>query len=169
MVWFCRLDHCWMKAELIGWFPSPDWSSAIPRASSSLPRRSWPHSGSIKSCGMLTRKPAGRYQSTRCFLFASSTLTRDCCSRETKESDFVSRSSNAVSGSSSAGAGGMSGGGASSPSHSAANSTLNRPMSSQGGTRYEDKTLSLQRSNTASANNNGQANRQQAYRVSTDH
>lgn len=61
------------------------------------------------------------------------------------------------------------GGGASSPSHSAANSTLNRPMSSQGGTRYEDKTLSLQRSNNASGfanpNNNGQANRQQSYRV----
>lgn len=69
-----------------------------------------------------------------------------------------------------AGGGGMSGGGgASSPSHSAANSTLNRPMSSQGGTRYEDKTLSLQRSNNASGfanpNNNGQANRQQSYRV----
>jgi len=84
-----------------------------------------------------------------------------------KESDFVSRSSSAVTGSGSAGAG-MSGG-ASSPSHSAANSTLNRPMSSQGGTRYEDKTLSLQRTNNASsinANNNGQANRQQSYRVS---
>ncbi|XP_045030658.1 catenin delta-2 isoform X4 [Daphnia magna] len=90
-----------------------------------------------------------------------------------KESDFVSRSST-VSGSGSsgggAGGGGMSGGGgASSPSHSAANSTLNRPMSSQGGTRYEDKTLSLQRSNNASGfanpNNNGQANRQQSYRA----
>ena len=91
-----------------------------------------------------------------------------------KESDFVSRSSGNVSGSGSnsgATGGGMSGGGgASSPSHSAANSTLNRPMSSQGGTRYEDKTLSLQRSsNNASggiSNNNGQANRQQpSYRV----
>ncbi|EFX70640.1 hypothetical protein DAPPUDRAFT_327969 [Daphnia pulex] len=74
-----------------------------------------------------------------------------------KESDFVSRNSSTVSG------------GASSPSHSAANSTLNRPMSSQGGTRYEDKTLSLQRSNNASGisnpNNNGQANRQQSYRA----
>lgn len=94
------------------------------------------------------------------------TLTRyfDYCRQE---SDFVSRSSSAVTGSGSAGAG-MSGG-ASSPSHSAANSTLNRPMSSQGGTRYEDKTLSLQRTNNASsinANNNGQANRQQSYRVS---
>ena len=89
-----------------------------------------------------------------------------------KESDFVSRSSSNVSGSGSSGGGvgGMSGGGgASSPSHSAANSTLNRPMSSQGGTRYEDKTLSLQRSNNVSVvsnpNNNGQATRQQSYRV----
>lgn len=89
-----------------------------------------------------------------------------------QESDFVSRNSGNVSGSGSSGggAGGMSGGGgASSPSHSAANSTLNRPMSSQGGTRYEDKTLSLQRSNNASGasnpNNNGQANRQHSYRV----
>jgi len=85
-----------------------------------------------------------------------------------KESDFVSRSSSAVTGSGSAGAGMSGGGGASSPSHSAANSTLNRPMSSQGGTRYEDKTLSLQRTNNASsinANNNGQANRQQSYRT----
>lgn len=83
-----------------------------------------------------------------------------------KESDFVSRSGG-VSGSGSSGAGGMSGG-ASSPSHSAANSTLNRPMSSQGGTRYEDKTLSLQRSsnNTTSgpSSGNGSANRQQSYR-----
>lgn len=90
-----------------------------------------------------------------------------------KESDFVSRNSSTVSGSGSnsggAGGGMSGGGGASSPSHSAANSTLNRPMSSQGGTRYEDKTLSLQRSNNASGvsnpNNNGQANRQQSYRV----
>lgn len=91
-----------------------------------------------------------------------------------KESDFVSRSSGVSgsgSGSGSGAGGGMSGGGgASSPSHSAANSTLNRPMSSQGGTRYEDKTLSLQRSGNSSAmvnpNNNGQANRQPSYRVS---
>nr|CAH0108312.1 unnamed protein product [Daphnia galeata] len=90
-----------------------------------------------------------------------------------KESDFVSRNSSTVSGSGSnsggAGGGMSGGGGASSPSHSAANSTLNRPMSSQGGTRYEDKTLSLQRSNNASGvsnpNNNGQANRQQSYRA----
>ena len=68
-----------------------------------------------------------------------------------------------MSGSSSGGGGMSGGGGASSPSHSAANSTLNRPMSSQGGTRYEDKTLSLQRQNPP--NNNGQANRQQGYRV----
>ena len=84
-----------------------------------------------------------------------------------KESDFVSRSGG-VSGSGSSGAGGMSGG-ASSPSHSAANSTLNRPMSSQGGTRYEDKTLSLQRSSNNAASGpssgNGSANRQQSYRV----
>lgn len=73
-----------------------------------------------------------------------------------------------MSGSGSSGsAGGMpTGGGPSSPSHSAANSTLNRPMSSQGGTRYEDKTLSLQRANNAPLGNpnNGQAGRQ-AYDV----
>ncbi len=102
-----------------------------------------------------------------------------------KESDFVSRSGSAASaggggGSAGHGQGGQGGGpggqglsgvghgqggGASSPSHSAANSTLNRPMSSQGGTRYEDKTLSLQRQNQPHSNN-GQAGRPQAgYRV----
>lgn len=98
----------------------------------------------------------------------SVTLTKRCACWQ-QESDFVSRGSSAVTGSGSAGAGMSGGGGASSPSHSAANSTLNRPMSSQGGTRYEDKTLSLQRTNNASSintNNNGQASRQQSYRVS---
>uniref|UniRef100_A0A2M4BBV3 Putative neural adherens junction protein plakophilin n=1 Tax=Anopheles marajoara TaxID=58244 RepID=A0A2M4BBV3_9DIPT len=80
-----------------------------------------------------------------------------------KEQDFVtktiaSRNVNSSNGGSGGGSGGSGAGGSySDNSPNSPNNTLNRPMASQSGTRYEDRTMKRQQASSSSANNGGQA------------
>uniref|UniRef100_A0A2M4CPH1 Putative neural adherens junction protein plakophilin n=1 Tax=Anopheles darlingi TaxID=43151 RepID=A0A2M4CPH1_ANODA len=82
-----------------------------------------------------------------------------------KEQDFVTKtiasrnlnSSNGGSGSGGGSGGSGTGGSYSDNSPNSPNNTLNRPMASQSGTRYEDRTMKRQQASSSSANNGGQA------------